>query len=180
MMNRLRFVSLSLLLAASLSTASAAEPKVTQEFVSVRMGESEYRNTIADIFGADIAIKGQFEPGVRTDGLLAVGQHTKSFSPVSLEYYDNMARGIAAHRVQTSRDCFEDQQLRHRRHFVELPHPVYGTTIVEGPRVALSRVPGQALRAAPTLGRDNQYVLSEILGYEEQRISELIASGAMG
>jgi benzylsuccinate CoA-transferase BbsF subunit len=109
----------------------------------------------------------------------AIGEWSRERDAAEIERLAQ-ARGIAAHRVQTSRDCFEDQQLRHRRHFVELPHPVYGTTIVEGPRVALSRVPGQALRAAPTLGRDNQYVLSEILGYEEQRISELIASGAMG
>jgi crotonobetainyl-CoA:carnitine CoA-transferase CaiB-like acyl-CoA transferase len=90
------------------------------------------------------------------------------------------ARRIPAHQVQTSRDCFEDPQFRHRRHFVELEHPVYGTTIVEGPRVKLSRTPGQATRAAPTLGRDNQYVLTEILGYDEQRISQLVVARAMG
>jgi hypothetical protein len=100
MMNRLRLVSLTLLLTASFGMASAAQPGPAKQFVSVRISESEYRNTIADIFGADIAIKGQFEPGVRTDGLLAVGQHEKRFSPVSLEYYDNMARGIAAQIVK--------------------------------------------------------------------------------
>ncbi len=100
MMNRLRLVSLGLLLTASFSIAPAAEPLAGHEFVSIRISESEYRNTIADIFGADIAIKGQFEPGVRTDGLLAVGQHSKSFSPVSIEYYDNMARGIAGQIVR--------------------------------------------------------------------------------
>jgi crotonobetainyl-CoA:carnitine CoA-transferase CaiB-like acyl-CoA transferase len=90
------------------------------------------------------------------------------------------ARGVPAHQLQTSRDCFEDPQLRHRRHFIELEHPVYGTTIVEGPRVGLSRTPGQATRAAPTLGRDNQYVLTEILGYDEQRIGQLVVSGVIG
>jgi crotonobetainyl-CoA:carnitine CoA-transferase CaiB-like acyl-CoA transferase len=90
------------------------------------------------------------------------------------------ARRIPAHQVQTSGDCFEDPQFRHRGHFVELEHPVHGTTIVEGPRVKLSRTPGQATRAAPTLGRDNQYVLTEILGYDEQRISQLVVAGAMG
>lgn len=100
MMNRFHLVSLGLLLTASLDVASAAAPAAAKEFVSVRISESEYRNTIADIFGADIQIKGQFEPGVRTDGLLAVGQHDKRFSPVSLEYYDNMARGIASQIVQ--------------------------------------------------------------------------------
>jgi benzylsuccinate CoA-transferase BbsF subunit len=89
-------------------------------------------------------------------------------------------RGIPAHQLQTSRECFEDPQLRHRRHFVELEHPVYGTTIVEGARVGLSRTPGRATRAAPTLGRDNYHVLSEILRYDDQRISDLVACGVMG
>jgi len=100
MMNRLCLISFGLLLTATTGMASAAEPAAGEQFVSIRISESEYRNTIADVFGADIPIKGQFEPGVRTDGLLAVGQHAKSFSPVSIEYYDNMARGIAAQIVQ--------------------------------------------------------------------------------
>jgi benzylsuccinate CoA-transferase BbsF subunit len=90
------------------------------------------------------------------------------------------ARGVPAHLVQSSRDCFEDPQLRHRGHFVELEHPIYGTTIVEGPRVALSRTPGEAKRAAPTLGRDNDYVLRTLLGYDEARVSELAVAGVMG
>jgi crotonobetainyl-CoA:carnitine CoA-transferase CaiB-like acyl-CoA transferase len=109
----------------------------------------------------------------------AIGEWTRGCEAAEIERLVQ-ARGIPAHPVQTSRECFEDPQLRHRRHFVELEHPVYGTTIVEGPRVGLSRTPGQAKRAAPTLGHDNQYVLSEILGYPEQRITELVVSGVMG
>ncbi|MGH7823155.1 MAG: CaiB/BaiF CoA transferase family protein [Candidatus Binatia bacterium] len=90
------------------------------------------------------------------------------------------ARGIAAHEVQNSRECARDPQLRHRGHFVELPHPVYGTTVVEGPRARLSRTPATVRRAAPSLGRDNQLVLETILGYDESRISDLVVSGALG
>jgi crotonobetainyl-CoA:carnitine CoA-transferase CaiB-like acyl-CoA transferase len=35
-------------------------------------------------------------------------------------------------------------------------------------------------RAAPTLGQDNQHVLESILGYDETRITELVASRALG
>ena len=35
-------------------------------------------------------------------------------------------------------------------------------------------------RAAPLLGQDNQYVLAEILGYNEDKITELVSSGALG
>ena len=51
---------------------------------------------------------------------------------------------------------------------------------VEGPRAKLSRTPAQARRAAPTLGQDNQYVLEKILGYDEDRIGEIVASGVLG
>jgi crotonobetainyl-CoA:carnitine CoA-transferase CaiB-like acyl-CoA transferase len=90
------------------------------------------------------------------------------------------ARGIAAHAVQNSEEFYTDPQISHRGHFVELPHPVYGKTIVEGTRTKLSRTPAQTRRAAPTLGQDNQYVLENILGYSEEQIGEIVGSGVLG
>ena len=34
--------------------------------------------------------------------------------------------------------------------------------------------------AAPMLGEHNQYVLEQILGYDEERIAELVGAGALG
>jgi benzylsuccinate CoA-transferase BbsF subunit len=90
------------------------------------------------------------------------------------------ARSIAAHAVQNSVEFYGDPQVAYRGHFVELPHPVYGKTIVEGPRAKLSRTPGQARRAAPTLGQDNEYVLEKILGYSEEQIADVAGSGVLG
>jgi benzylsuccinate CoA-transferase BbsF subunit len=90
------------------------------------------------------------------------------------------ARSIPAYAVQNSAEYYTDPQIAHREHFVELPHPVYGKTIVEGPRAKLSRTPAQARRAAPTLGQDNQYVLEKILGYSEEQIGEIVGSGVLG
>jgi benzylsuccinate CoA-transferase BbsF subunit len=90
------------------------------------------------------------------------------------------ARAIPAHAVQNSAEYYTDPQIAYRGHFVELPHPVYGKTIVEGPRAKLSRTPAQARRAAPTLGQDNQYVLEKILGYSDEQIGEIAASGVLG
>jgi crotonobetainyl-CoA:carnitine CoA-transferase CaiB-like acyl-CoA transferase len=87
---------------------------------------------------------------------------------------------VAAHQVQDSALCVVDEQLLHRGHFVELPHPVTGTTVVEGPRALLSRTPANVERAAPTLGEHNQVVLSEILGYDDDKIAELIIAGVLG
>jgi benzylsuccinate CoA-transferase BbsF subunit len=70
-----------------------------------------------------------------------------------------------------------DPQLLHRGHFVEVPHEIHGTTVVEGSRFKLSRTPARIERPGPTFGRDTQYVLETILGYGPERIVELAAAG---
>jgi crotonobetainyl-CoA:carnitine CoA-transferase CaiB-like acyl-CoA transferase len=89
------------------------------------------------------------------------------------------ARGVPAAAVQNSSDMYADPQLQHRGHFNELEHPVYGKTTVEGSRFRLSRTPAEVTRSAPTVGRDNQYVLEKILGYSEERITDLVVAGAL-
>jgi crotonobetainyl-CoA:carnitine CoA-transferase CaiB-like acyl-CoA transferase len=87
---------------------------------------------------------------------------------------------VPAHQVQNSADAYADPQFTHRGHFVSLDHPTLGKFTVEGPRAKLSRTPAAVHRAAPSLGQDNQHVLESILGYDEERISALVAAGALG
>ena len=63
---------------------------------------------------------------------------------------------------------------------VELEHPTYGTTPVEGSRFRLLRTPAVVAGPAPTLGRDNQWVLETLLGYDAERVTELVVAGALG
>lgn len=87
--------------------------------------------------------------------------------------------GVAAHRVQGSSQMMNDPHLRHREYLVELPHDLHGTTVVEASRFHLSRTPAQYRASAPTFGRDNDHVLREILGYDDDRITDLIVAGAL-
>jgi crotonobetainyl-CoA:carnitine CoA-transferase CaiB-like acyl-CoA transferase len=87
--------------------------------------------------------------------------------------------GVAASAVQNSRELYGDAQLWHRGHFVELKHPIHGTTTVESSRFRLSRTPARYDLCGPTLGRDNMYVLETILGYDAARIAELAAAGVL-
>ncbi len=87
--------------------------------------------------------------------------------------------GVAASAVQNSRETYADAQLWHRGHFVELKHPIHGTTTVESSRFRLSRTPARYERCGPTLGRDNSYVLETILGYDANHIAELAAAGVL-
>ena len=90
------------------------------------------------------------------------------------------AQKVPASALRTMKELYDDPQLQHRQHFVELSHPQHGTTTVEGSRFKFSRTPAQvAGGAAPTIGRENSYVLETILGYSEERITELVAAGVL-
>jgi crotonobetainyl-CoA:carnitine CoA-transferase CaiB-like acyl-CoA transferase len=89
------------------------------------------------------------------------------------------AAGVPAHVSSSSTDFCTDPQLEHRGHLIRLPHPLFGTTTVEGPRYLLSETPGRVSRAAPTLGQDNEHVLTQILGYSHDRVTELQEAGVL-
>jgi crotonobetainyl-CoA:carnitine CoA-transferase CaiB-like acyl-CoA transferase len=89
------------------------------------------------------------------------------------------AIGVPAHVAVATEEFMADPQLNARGHFVRLAHPLMGEAVVEASRYRLSETPAQYPRAAPVYGRDNDQVLGEILGYDEARIAELKASGAV-
>ena len=64
-----------------------------------RLTESEYRNSIADIFGANIEVQGRFEPDRRVGGLLSASSAILSITPAGFEAYAKMADTIAAQVV---------------------------------------------------------------------------------
>jgi hypothetical protein len=75
-----------------------AAPAPAKQIVAMRrMTESQYRNSIADIFGPDVVPTGRFEPIVRTSHQLIASDATSAaISPTGLEQFDTMARGVAA------------------------------------------------------------------------------------
>ncbi|MFM8517357.1 MAG: DUF1592 domain-containing protein [Nevskiaceae bacterium] len=57
--------------------------------------ESQYRNTIADVFGDHIEVAARFDPIVRVEGLLAIGAGRATVTPFGVERYIALARAIA-------------------------------------------------------------------------------------
>jgi hypothetical protein len=78
--------------------AVLAAPPAENSYVSSlrRLTEQEYRNSIADIFGKEIEVRGSFEPTKRTGGLEAASTALLSVTPVGLESFNKMAGDIAA------------------------------------------------------------------------------------
>ena len=78
----------------------AAMAAPANDAVSLRMlTESEYRHSIADIFGPNIEIQGRFEPGHRIGGLLAASGNVLSVTAAGFEGYTKMADSIAVQVV---------------------------------------------------------------------------------
>ncbi len=90
-----------------------------------------------------------------------------------------IAAGVPAHAVQNSGECWQDRQLAHLGHWVTLPHPEHGTIVVEGARMMLSDTPPVVTGVPPVLGQDTVDVLTELLGYDDERLGELFAAAAL-
>lgn len=94
------FASLSIMLA--VFSGAQASPSVSglgNAPLMRSLTEAQYRATIADIFGPEVPIVGRFEPGLRADGLIAIGTSSAGISAFSIEQYNASARAIAAYVV---------------------------------------------------------------------------------
>lgn len=103
---------------------------------------------------------------------------TKSWPAEELEA-GLQERGVPAHRVADSASALADPHLAERGHFVALAVGE-SSGMVENVRSRLSRTPGRTATTIPTLGEANFAVLQDVLGYDEDRISELVIAGALG
>jgi len=89
----------AVLMSIALETASFAAVPANYVAGLRRLTETEYRNSIADIFGSAIDVQGRFEPERRVGGLLASSSAILSITPAGFEGYSKMADRIAAQVV---------------------------------------------------------------------------------
>ena len=89
------------------------------------------------------------------------------------------AAAIPSHMVNDAYDLVADPQMQHRRHFQEVPHPIHGETWVESGNYTMSRTPSRIDWGGPMFGQHNMEVLEGLLGYDGDRIAELVIAGAI-
>jgi benzylsuccinate CoA-transferase BbsF subunit len=89
------------------------------------------------------------------------------------------AAGVPAGMVQRSSDHLEDPQLRHRSFFRTLEHPEMGAVPYEGHQFRIRGYDNGPRFAAPCLGEHSIQVLQEILGYGDEDLARIAASGAL-
>ena len=105
----------------------------------------------------------------------AVAAWTAVHEPTALQEL-LQARGVPAHQVQNAGEIHDDPQVAHMDHFRAVVHPVQDPCIVEGPRFRLSVTPGEVSTGGPMFNEHLFEVLSEHLGYDPDKIADLIAA----
>ena len=102
----------------------------------------------------------------------------------SLDKYEVMERlqraGIACATVQGASDKVKhDPQLRHRGTYASRAmHPVLGERAFEGMPLRFRHAPWSLRKASPTIGEDNRYVYSEVLGLSWDEMANAKSRGS--
>jgi benzylsuccinate CoA-transferase BbsF subunit len=86
--------------------------------------------------------------------------------------------GVPSGIVKSAEDMHRDPQLRHRKHYAKLQHPVMGERTYDTPAFKLSRTPAKLSRPAPLLGEHTDYVFRQVAGLSEEEFAEAKREGA--
>jgi benzylsuccinate CoA-transferase BbsF subunit len=87
--------------------------------------------------------------------------------------------GVPAGMVQRSSDLLADPQLRHRRFFRPLMHAEMGDVPYEGHQFRIAGYDNGPLAPAPCLGEHSVQVLQHLLGFSDDDVARIAASGAL-
>ncbi|MEE2677022.1 MAG: CoA transferase [Myxococcota bacterium] len=88
-----------------------------------------------------------------------------------------IAADVLTAPVNAVREVPEDPQIRHNEMIVTTAHETLGEVTVTGVPIHMRGTPGGVNRPPPLQGQHTEEILAE-LGYDTQRISELLGSGA--
>lgn len=103
-----------------------------------RLSEQQYRNTIADVFGPEIVVRGVFEPQIRVGGLLAASSAVLSITPAGFESFSDMADSIA---VQVTSEKNRDRLIPCRPRSAREPDDACTTQVLTAYGLRLFRRP---------------------------------------
>jgi crotonobetainyl-CoA:carnitine CoA-transferase CaiB-like acyl-CoA transferase len=89
------------------------------------------------------------------------------------------AHGVPAGKMMYISDQPEDPHLIERGYILEIDQPGVGSVLFEGPAFHATRLPGPITLPAPFLGEHTRQIARGILGYSEEHVAELLASGVL-
>ena len=83
---------------------------------------------------------------------------------------------VPAGVVQNGEDLDNDPQLKHRKYYWDIEHPVLGNFSYSGIPAKFSKTPYQ-IKRSPCFGEYNEYVYTKLLGISDKEFVELFKEG---
>jgi crotonobetainyl-CoA:carnitine CoA-transferase CaiB-like acyl-CoA transferase len=158
----------------------AAEGDVGDRWIAIACWTDDEWARLAALMGVDDPALATFDARRRevdaVEALVADWTRTRDRWAIAAEL---QAAGIEAVPVEDFGDVHDDEQLAAREHFVPLTHAFMGPGLYERNGFRLSEAPSGYDRAGPTLGQDNDWVLTDLLGLSADEIERLQAEGAV-
>jgi len=152
----------------------------TDRWVAVACRDDNDWQTLAALIGrsdlASLNSAERLERRVELNDAVAAWTGLRSPSEAEAEL---IAHRVPAHAVMHSPEIYSDPQLAHLGHFAEIPHPHHGSVTVEASRLGLTGTPSTISNGAPSFGLHTVDLLTETLGYDQDRIGELFSSGSL-
>ena len=108
----------------------------------------------------------------------ALAEHTAAYEARDLMALLQAAE-VPAGIVQRSSDLIGDPQLAHRRFFRRLTHTEMGEVPYEGHQFHIRGYDSGPLAPAPCLGEHTVQVLQDVLGFSDDDLARIAASGAL-
>jgi crotonobetainyl-CoA:carnitine CoA-transferase CaiB-like acyl-CoA transferase len=87
--------------------------------------------------------------------------------------------GVPAGAVQNAKDLHHDPQVQALEYFRAAWGTELGLRIWPGTWYGMQRTPGDVRRGTSTFGEDNERVLRDLLGYDPDKVKELLSSEAL-
>lgn len=106
-----------------------------------------------------------------------VGEAINTFclSRTRTEIVDHLvAHDVPAAPVNTLKDAVAEPQLREREMIVEVEHATRGNISITGSPIHMTETPGTVRRAAPILGQDSVYVLTNFLNQTPDQVRSFL------
>ena len=135
--------------------------------------DEQWRRLAGEVGRADLAGLSTAERLARADELDEALTGWAASRPNQAAEDVLQAKGVPAHVVANSPESWADPQLAHRHHFVTTDHATLGPVTVEGSRFSLSRSAPASYVAAPSMGQHAYEILTELLGYDDDRVAEI-------
>jgi formyl-CoA transferase len=83
------------------------------------------------------------------------------------------SEGVPVNLVYSIEDIINDPHYISRNNIVEMPHEKLGSVLIPGIVPAFSETPGEIKWTGPELGKHNQEIFIDLLGYSQDRLNDL-------